>query len=60
MRCEPFNSELWSTMRELFWSKYQMCHYVPINVFFAFFFSFFSSTRKDVKENKSGERLTWE
>ena len=37
MRCEPFNSELWSTMRELFWSKYQMCHYVPINVFVAFF-----------------------
>ena len=25
-----------------------------------FFFFFFSSTRKDVKENKSGERLTWE
>ena len=36
-----------------------MCHYVPINVFVAFFL-FFSSTRKDVKENKSGERLTWE
>ena len=37
-----------------------MCHYVSINVFVAFFFFFFSSTRKDVKENKSGQRLTWE
>ena len=37
-----------------------MCHYVSINVFVAFFSFFFSSTRKDVKENKSGERLTWE
>ena len=61
MRCEPYQFRTLVDDERTFLEQIPNVSLRTHKCFrrFSFFFFFFS-TRKDVKENKSGERLTWE
>ena len=60
MRCEPYQFRTLVDDERTFLEQIPNVSLRTHKCFRCFFFLFFSSTRKDVKENKSGERLTWE